>query len=583
MSIISELNKTKDYLRSSRDAVLARGGEISTTAGLKDLPDAIYNIPADSSLAFPTDDTVAYRKIVPVGVEGTARVTDLGGMTYKCNNLLNEQKYLTQQSGYNTYDESTGIWEASSYSAYGTSIFYLAVGIGGTRDITKLPKLPSNTEVTLQIFNLSWVGEVTDGNRALTIGLYNSSGENISYQNKVFTSGADFAFTFTTPNEDCWLDIARYYNVGYLTFEHLQIVVGSTALPYEPYFSGLRSAKVTSLKSEGANLIPFPYVQSSISQFGLTATANSDGSIHLSGTATEVGTFTAFFLGVGSIANFSLPPSTYSMPATGKYGEQRITVTFANKDRASMAWLYSTAGANTVTTTEEAQHLHLKIEYWIKEVGEVVDFTFYPTMNYGSTPAPFTPYRAEPIDTLAIPEAVQSLPDYGEGVSADYSNRIKFADKKYRQEVARVSFDGTEKWTDWGSTDTYNAYWTDKCDDIFADFAMAISNKFDRSSARVPNVFYIADGGSKTSFKVPVEAYPTVDDWKNQLAEWYNNGIPLIVVGLLADPIETDISAYLTSDGFFKVQGGGSIAPTEANGYEYTVPSTINYVQKVGT
>ena len=88
MSIISELNKTKDYLRSSRDAVLARGGEISTTAGLKDLPDAIYNIPADSSLAFPSDDSVAYRKVVPVGVESMARVTELGGMTYKCNNLI---------------------------------------------------------------------------------------------------------------------------------------------------------------------------------------------------------------------------------------------------------------------------------------------------------------------------------------------------------------------------------------------------------------------------------------------------------------------------------------------------------------
>ena len=83
MSIKSELTNTASYLRSARKAVLGRGGEISATAGLKDLPEAIFNIPADTSLAFQEDSSIAYEKSVPSGAEEYALVKSLGGMTYK--------------------------------------------------------------------------------------------------------------------------------------------------------------------------------------------------------------------------------------------------------------------------------------------------------------------------------------------------------------------------------------------------------------------------------------------------------------------------------------------------------------------
>lgn len=49
MSIKSELTKTTSYLRESRNAIKARGGQISDTAGFKDLPEAINSIPSGSS------------------------------------------------------------------------------------------------------------------------------------------------------------------------------------------------------------------------------------------------------------------------------------------------------------------------------------------------------------------------------------------------------------------------------------------------------------------------------------------------------------------------------------------------------
>jgi hypothetical protein len=69
MSLNTATEALKKSLRSARKAIIGRGGEISLTAGFKDLSDAIYKIPADASLAYQVDDSVAYRKIVPSGAE----------------------------------------------------------------------------------------------------------------------------------------------------------------------------------------------------------------------------------------------------------------------------------------------------------------------------------------------------------------------------------------------------------------------------------------------------------------------------------------------------------------------------------
>ena len=74
MSIIQQLNTAKNNLRAARKSILARGGELSMTAGLKDLPNAIYNIPANNSLSYQEDNSMAYRKIVPNGAKQYARI-----------------------------------------------------------------------------------------------------------------------------------------------------------------------------------------------------------------------------------------------------------------------------------------------------------------------------------------------------------------------------------------------------------------------------------------------------------------------------------------------------------------------------
>ena len=87
MRIQSELGKTIAHLRETRMAISGKGGVIDLTCGLKDLPDAVWSIPADASLAFQEDSSIAYEKIVPSKAEEYVYVSKIGGITRQNNNL----------------------------------------------------------------------------------------------------------------------------------------------------------------------------------------------------------------------------------------------------------------------------------------------------------------------------------------------------------------------------------------------------------------------------------------------------------------------------------------------------------------
>lgn len=87
MKIKSELDKIVAHLRETRKAILDKGGIIEPTCGLKDLPEAIWNIPADVSLTFIEDNSSAYEKIVPSNVEGYAYLSSVGCLMKQTNNL----------------------------------------------------------------------------------------------------------------------------------------------------------------------------------------------------------------------------------------------------------------------------------------------------------------------------------------------------------------------------------------------------------------------------------------------------------------------------------------------------------------
>ena len=114
MSVKTELDKIVSNLRDARKAILGRGGEISSTAGLKDLPNAIFNIPADASLAFQEDSSLAYEKIVPSNAEEYAAVMKIGGLSMPNNNLCIADGYHEIKDEW-VYNIDLGELEAGEY------------------------------------------------------------------------------------------------------------------------------------------------------------------------------------------------------------------------------------------------------------------------------------------------------------------------------------------------------------------------------------------------------------------------------------------------------------------------------------
>lgn len=119
MDFKAELEKTASYLRTTRKAIIGRGGEISATAGLKDLPLAIFNIPADASLAFYEDSTSAYKKTVPTNVAEYALIKKIGGRSYTTVNLFNP-KIATFETTYTDWywNEEYQLYCRASKCAY---------------------------------------------------------------------------------------------------------------------------------------------------------------------------------------------------------------------------------------------------------------------------------------------------------------------------------------------------------------------------------------------------------------------------------------------------------------------------------
>jgi hypothetical protein len=86
MNLTNEVQNLHNNYKNIKKAIIGRGGEISATAGLVEMPENIFNIPADTSIASYEDSSIAYKKTVPVNAEEYALVKSLGGMSYKLGN-----------------------------------------------------------------------------------------------------------------------------------------------------------------------------------------------------------------------------------------------------------------------------------------------------------------------------------------------------------------------------------------------------------------------------------------------------------------------------------------------------------------
>lgn len=239
MDIATKLTELTADLHECRRAITYRGGEISATAGFKEVAEKIKTLPASSSVGTVIDEEVSSLKLVPVNSTKYCYLKSLGGMTYKSNNLLPFPYYGGKGVGYTqTVNGITyTVNEDRSITINGTS------NGGGSFLIANYLNLPSDS-YTISIVH---VGGDWTGNQ------YNSpyiSGTGLGSSNYPIST-RPYATISTNP---VWLSI-NVPNGAVVNNVVLKPMLnrGSTALPYEDYYEGLKDTKPTAIKSYRAN------------------------------------------------------------------------------------------------------------------------------------------------------------------------------------------------------------------------------------------------------------------------------------------------------------------------------------------
>jgi hypothetical protein len=189
---------------------------------------------------FVTDETVAYEKAVPARACSSAKLLSLGGMTHKCKNLLDSTTINFVGNATVTNGVATQTKADTNPSPYMKCLTFdendfIAQTIAGT----------------IQIGRLGVAFEKTSEIKRISFGLNGSTTDTMV--------GTDVTHL---PNGTYYLSV-NFTNIaqGSISWRDMMINEGSTALPYEPFYEGLRDSKVTEIVSrdtEGNAISTYP-------------------------------------------------------------------------------------------------------------------------------------------------------------------------------------------------------------------------------------------------------------------------------------------------------------------------------------
>lgn len=190
------------------------------------------------------------------------------------------------------------------------------------------------------------------------------------------------------------------------------------------------------------------------------------------------------------------------------------------------------------------------------------------------------------IDTFTIPvEAIEArVEGFGLGIDSTDYNYIECIDdkKQYVQVCKEIILTGEEVIREYIFKEM-NGVSIPAILDVVYTRAKAICTDTEKtlSSGTTQNSMWVGVN-NRTIYWVgilDILGLSTVEEFKVYLANRYANGNPVKIIYKLATPIVTDITDLITSDIFMQVEGLGTI--TAVNEYEYAVPTTIKYVQRI--
>ena len=343
---------------------------------------------------------------------------------------------------------------------------------------------------------------------------------------------------------------------------------GSSALPYMPYFPGLKNAYFQGLRSTGRNLLKLNDGQYNV--FGVSVNI-SNGQVTFSGTATSGGGRTVWLSD-----GFVLPAGTYFISCTPALDMADCIGYISDKND------FTTIGstATGVFTLEKATEVGFGFNFL--SAGKEYNGTYTIMLNYGSSALPYEPYISHEIslDTAIELPAWDSI-DLVRGKRTVQSNTITLV--------------GTEIWGRTGMPNCY-AYYISLTDlspvqPLGKGSTSLISNKIlNRVYNAVPNqndgCYITNDDSSAVVFWFLQSAYPdlsTVDAWKAQLVAWNTAGDPLTVCYQTATATESDISMEDRLPAY--KNGSETVIQGATDNSEYGAENTLtqNYAEVKGT
>lgn len=500
---------------------------------------------------YETDASVAYIKEVPEDALPYAEVNKLGGMTRKCTNLTTAQAVYEGADKYleTVVDGRNCIRFTSGYAKKNTPITF-----------------KPNTQYTASFYAKSEnYGGADTGNACITF--FYEDGSFSMLQIGVDTSWRFFTLTSDSGKTVKAIGAAsiEWRAYVYLDTDTFMLNEGSTALPYEPYFEGLRSAPVTEVESVGVNMLPFPYYENSRTIEGVTWTVNDDGNITASGIATG---YSAIYLAHKE----EIPHKPF-------------TISLNETNRANVAAIFRLYDANNTVVFEKRIYTYDSVNpadyptatcyalLLVRDNNIETKGTFKPTLAIGSTPQPYRPYTR---NALPIPEAVQALDGYGWGVNESVYNYIDYEKKQFVKRVIKQIYDGHEAWSAGPTVSGAVRFQLYASPTVATSSMNIVCDQY--KTVSTSNTWNDIDGIAVNSNVIEIKdnKYATLAEFKARLAE-----NPITVIFELYKSIITDISDILPEDNYIGVEGGGTL--TFKNEYEYDVPSEVTYQIKGAT
>jgi hypothetical protein len=321
-------------------------------------------------------------------------------------------------------------------------------------------------------------------------------------------------------------------------------------------------AKVTELKSEGANLIPYPYLNDTLTSNGITYVAQSDGGIKFNGTS-----IAKSYFNLRTYRQSELSAGTYSVTIVGEGAEFLVECYNGN------TWIKTLIHGNGTIVVDWDGYTEIRFLLYIYK-GRTVDSTVYPMCNKGTTALPYEPFKeAETI--FQIPPEIQALPNYGKMFT-----KLDLVNKKFIDEYAEM--DGVVSWNenpvsvfeiwadDYVTVTGYDCSVQFMRGDLMDDgnIGPVITEKPYDSIEYVGKQFILRKRVAQLDWW-----YTNHSDYEALIEELF--GKVTIVCKTSFTPIYHDISSYIDNN-IIKVTAGGAIEFVNEN--KQPVPSSISYM-----